>query len=217
MSIFNLSAWVRPPSIQFSTSFDLTWHLRSFWASMVPPFPLLLPPFIPTSSVQFCKRPTHRRICCHQEDYEALQHAGPLQTHLSRAQAPQAHSTRKRSSELSSLTSSFYSTPILSSHQIISLSDVFISPLEDMCVQSSPSLVSALTAFPVSYFVTELLGTDLHRLLTSRPLEKQFIQYFLYQILVSTVLIATFGPSLSLLLSADSNTCTRPESSTAIL
>jgi p38 MAP kinase len=29
-----------------------------------------------------------------------------------------------------------------------------------------------------------LLGTDLHRLLTSRPLEKQFIQYFLYQILV---------------------------------
>lgn len=38
------------------------------------------------------------------------------------------------------------------------------------------------TAF--SYFVTELLGTDLHRLLTSRPLEKQFIQYFLYQILV---------------------------------
>ena len=37
-----------------------------------------------------------------------------------------------------------------------------------------------------SYFVTELLGTDLHRLLTSRPLEKQFIQYFLYQILVGT-------------------------------
>ena len=50
--------------------------------------------------------------------------------------------------------------------QVISLSDIFISPLEDI------------------YFVTELLGTDLHRLLTSRPLEKQFIQYFLYQILV---------------------------------
>ncbi|EEQ34243.1 mitogen-activated protein kinase HOG1 [Microsporum canis CBS 113480] len=48
---------------------------------------------------------------------------------------------------------------------VISLSDIFISPLEDI------------------YFVTELLGTDLHRLLTSRPLEKQFIQYFLYQIL----------------------------------
>lgn len=36
--------------------------------------------------------------------------------------------------------------------------------------------------------MTELLGTDLHRLLTSRPLEKQFIQYFLYQILVTTPL-----------------------------
>ncbi|KAJ7137574.1 mitogen-activated protein kinase [Mycena crocata] len=72
-----------------------------------------------------------------------------------------------------------FSTPILSKRtyrelkllrhlqheNIISLNDVFISPLEDL------------------YFVTELLGTDLHRLLTSRPLEKQFIQYFLYQIL----------------------------------
>ena len=38
----------------------------------------------------------------------------------------------------------------------------------------------------ISYFVTELLGTDLSRLLVSRsqPLEKQFVQYFLYQILV---------------------------------
>lgn len=49
--------------------------------------------------------------------------------------------------------------------QIISLSDIFISPLEDI------------------YFVTELLGTDLHRLLTSRPLDDQFIQYFVYQML----------------------------------
>lgn len=48
---------------------------------------------------------------------------------------------------------------------VISLIDIFISPLEDI------------------YFVTALLGTDLHRLITSRPLEKQFIQYFLYQIL----------------------------------
>ena len=54
-----------------------------------------------------------------------------------------------------------------------------------MCISSPPSLLLALTAFLGSYFVTELLGTDLHRLLTSRPLEKQFIQYFLYQILVS--------------------------------
>lgn len=41
------------------------------------------------------------------------------------------------------------------------------------------------------YFVTELLGTDLHRLLTSRPLEKQFIQYFLYQILVCNLNLET--------------------------
>lgn len=47
---------------------------------------------------------------------------------------------------------------------LISLEDIFLSPLEDI------------------YFVTELQGTDLHRLLTSRPLEKQFIQYFVYQI-----------------------------------
>ncbi|KAJ3180891.1 MAPK protein hog1 [Geranomyces variabilis] len=53
----------------------------------------------------------------------------------------------------------------LNHDNVISLSDIFISPLEDI------------------YFVTELLGTDLHRLLTSRPLDKQFIQYFLYQIL----------------------------------
>lgn len=67
--------------------------------------------------------------------------------------------------------------------QIISLSDVFISPLEDMCVVPL-SLTDQQTYPHFSYFVTELLGTDLHRLLTSRPLEKQFIQYFLYQILV---------------------------------
>lgn len=49
-----------------------------------------------------------------------------------------------------------------------------------MCSDGKPRI--SLT--PPSYFVTELLGTDLHRLLTSRPLEKQFIQYFLYQIMV---------------------------------
>ncbi|AAS54537.1 AGR048Cp [Eremothecium gossypii ATCC 10895] len=48
---------------------------------------------------------------------------------------------------------------------LICLEDIFLSPLEDI------------------YFVTELQGTDLHRLLQTRPLEKQFLQYFLYQIL----------------------------------
>lgn len=53
-----------------------------------------------------------------------------------------------------------------------------------------------------SYFVTELLGTDLHRLLTSRPLEKQFIQYFLYQILVKRLQNSREITSANLLLSA---------------
>lgn len=68
-----------------------------------------------------------------------------------------------------------------------------------------------------SYFVTELLGTDLHRLLTSRPLEKQFIQYFLYQILVSTSAPcsrARQGEADGA--SAGSNTFTRPGLCTVI-
>jgi len=44
--------------------------------------------------------------------------------------------------------------------------------------------------------VTELLGTDLHRLLTSRPLEKQFIQYFLYQILVRSLAILALNANI---------------------
>lgn len=48
---------------------------------------------------------------------------------------------------------------------VISPSDIFISPLEDI------------------YFVTELLGTDLHQLLLSRPLDPMIIKYFFYQIM----------------------------------
>ncbi|GMM37373.1 mitogen-activated protein kinase [Saccharomycopsis crataegensis] len=48
---------------------------------------------------------------------------------------------------------------------LISLNDIFISPSEDI------------------YFITDLQGTDLHRLIKSRPLQPQFIKYFLYQIL----------------------------------
>lgn len=72
-----------------------------------------------------------------------------------------------------------FSTPVLSKRtyrelkllkhvqheNIISLIDAFISPLEDV------------------YFVTELLGADLYRILVSCTLGKQYIQYFLYQIL----------------------------------
>ncbi|ODV62790.1 mitogen-activated protein kinase HOG1 [Ascoidea rubescens DSM 1968] len=48
---------------------------------------------------------------------------------------------------------------------LICLNDIFFSPSSDI------------------YFVTELQGADLLKLLNTRPLEPQFIQYFIYQIL----------------------------------
>jgi len=51
-------------------------------------------------------------------------------------------------------------------------------------VRSLSIFTAGLINWYYSYFVTELLGTDLQRLLASRTLEKQFVQYFLYQILV---------------------------------
>jgi len=51
------------------------------------------------------------------------------------------------------------------STQVIELQDVFITPTNDL------------------YFVTELLGADLHQVIVSQPLDMTHIQYFLYQIL----------------------------------
>ncbi|KAJ5244828.1 Mitogen-activated protein kinase hog1 [Penicillium chrysogenum] len=65
---------------------------------------------------------------------------------------------------------------------IISLSDIFISPSKICTFFSIRRECDAQSANSYSYFVTDLLGTDLHRLMTSRPLQEQFIQYFLYQI-----------------------------------
>ncbi|KAE8349118.1 kinase-like domain-containing protein [Aspergillus coremiiformis] len=56
---------------------------------------------------------------------------------------------------------------------LIRLCDIFISPLEDIVLM--PGLAR--------YLVTELLGTDLSRLLWARPLDNKFAQYFMYQIL----------------------------------
>ena len=64
-------------------------------------------------------------------------------------------------------------------------------------VSTFRSALTQATEHPPRYFVTELLGTDLHRLLTSRPLEKQFIQYFLYQILVRCPIDCAFFLPLS--------------------
>lgn len=48
---------------------------------------------------------------------------------------------------------------------LICLSDIFISPLEDV------------------YLVTELLGTDLNQLMRAKPLDARFAQFFMYQIM----------------------------------
>jgi hypothetical protein len=47
------------------------------------------------------------------------------------------------------------------------------------------ALVFLAAAFFFRYVVTELLDTDLQRLLESQTLDGRFIQYFVYQILVT--------------------------------
>ncbi|EKV04288.1 hypothetical protein PDIG_16450 [Penicillium digitatum PHI26] len=49
--------------------------------------------------------------------------------------------------------------------QIINMTDIFISPSEDI------------------YIVTELMATDLNTILTAKTVEDQFAQYFMYQIM----------------------------------
>ncbi|KAJ5631482.1 uncharacterized protein N7484_011582 [Penicillium longicatenatum] len=53
----------------------------------------------------------------------------------------------------------------LKHENIIHLSDIFISPSEDI------------------YLVTDLMSTDLHTLLRSKKVDNQFTQYFMYQIM----------------------------------
>lgn len=136
------------------------------------------------------------RRCCRRQVSIVLYHVGLFYLRALRATFPAVKKILKP-----------FSTPVLAKRtyrelrllkhfkhdNIISLYDVFISPLEDI------------------YFVTELLGTDLHRLLTSRPLEKQFVQYFLYQILVgypSPIAVKFYRPLIYFDLSAASNMCT---------
>jgi hypothetical protein len=55
-------------------------------------------------------------------------------------------------------------------------------------VGDHPSDIFVFTACRIlmsgSYIATELLGTDLGRLLSVKPLDSKFAQYFIYQILV---------------------------------
>lgn len=80
---------------------------------------------------QLFKRSAHGDLCRDQEDHETFQHTSTQQTNLPRAETPQAHSTRERPSIFllfERLADIYWGV------QIISLSDVFISPLEDMLV-----------------------------------------------------------------------------------
>lgn len=90
----------------------------------------------------------------------------------------------------------------LSQSNRLSVSATFSFHRSKICTGNFIAWIIPILMYPRRYFVTELLGTDLHRLLTSRPLEKQFIQYFLYQILVSRLtdsrrllLLLTHSPS----------------------
>lgn len=119
---------------------------------------------------------THQPGCRHQEDHEALQHPGPVQAHIPRIEASKTSQARE-------CVYFQLHLPSRTDKNRSSASATSSSLHWRTCTHTTPT--PPPRADLCSYFVTELLGTDLHRLLTSRPLEKQFIQYFLYQILVS--------------------------------
>ena len=72
--------------------------------------------------------------------------------------------------------------------QLINMTDIFISPAEDLYVNDTSYLPVriVLTMLTHSYLVMDCCMTDLHALIQSRskPLEEQFVQFFTYQLLV---------------------------------
>lgn len=92
------------------------------------------------TDLQLCQRSAHRASRCCQEDYETLQHSCPVKAHLPRAEAAEASQARKRTpippDSMLSLALRRRSRALTLS-QVISLSDIFISPLEDMYVGKS--------------------------------------------------------------------------------
>ena len=140
--------------------------------------------FLTVCARQFEQGPTYGRVCGDQEDHEAIQHPGAEQKNVPGAQTSQAHPTWKCEclSLLRLRCSLFRSTNLITPRLSASATSSFLP--SRICQFSLESIGRFLDESCGRYFVTELLGTDLHRLLTSRPLEKQFIQYFLYQILV---------------------------------
>ena len=74
-------------------------------------------------------------------------------------------------------------TDRLDEEQIINLVDIFISPSEDMYVASTFQ-IQVLCVDLCSYLVTDLMQTDLQTLLKTKPIEGEFVQFFVYQIMV---------------------------------
>jgi len=77
---------------------------------------------------QLGQRSTHQSVRGGQEDHEAFQHSCPLQAHVSRIEATEASPSRERNRW--NFVRTWEKTTDLS--KVISLSDIFISPLEDM-------------------------------------------------------------------------------------
>ena len=76
---------------------------------------------------QLRKGSAHQSGCRSQEDYEAFQHSRPLQAHIPGIETPQAPAPRECKRWVDPESKSK-----IDPFQVISLSDIFISPLEDM-------------------------------------------------------------------------------------
>lgn len=81
-----------------------------------------------SSATQLGEGSAHQPGRGDQEDHEALQYSGFVKAHLPRAEVAQAPETRERMDTTQQLPRQ----RVLTAAQIISLSDIFISPLEDM-------------------------------------------------------------------------------------
>jgi p38 MAP kinase len=74
--------------------------------------------------------------------------------------------------------------------QIINLTDIFISPSEDVYeTLTFYTHRKRKTLKNDRYIVTELMATDLNSILNSKKVEDQFAQYFMYQLMVGLNLL----------------------------
>ena len=101
---------------------------------------------------QLCQRSTYWAKCSREENHEAFQHPGPFQENIPRIEAVEAFEARE-CEFWNARKDIWYNADYL---QVISLSDIFISPLEDMydiVTLSTPALTDqnlAVTSSPNS-------------------------------------------------------------------